>query len=114
MSLKNLAELLRVQGKYDGALLLFQRALAIVKKQLQGPESMAPKRTATDSDSDQCPICLEVLDAATAVLLNCKHVLCAKCQEDRSRRLSSRQKRAGGITECPMCRKRAKLTEIAS
>jgi len=66
----------------------------------------------SDSDCDECPICFEVLDAATAVLLDCSHVFCTKCHGDLSRRASSRQTRAGAIIECPMCRKRAKLTEI--
>ena len=77
-------------------------------------EGTAPEGTAadSDSDSDECPICLEILDAATAVLLDCTHVFCAKCHEDLSRRASSRQTRAGAVIECPMCRKRAKLTVI--
>ena len=58
------------------------------------------------------PVCLEVLDAATAVLLDCTHVFCATCHEGLSRRASSRQTRAGAIIECPMCRKRAKLAVI--
>ena len=66
----------------------------------------------SDSDCDECPVCLEVLDAATAVLLDCTHVFCAKCHEDLSRRPSSRQTRAGAVIECPMCRKRAKLTHV--
>ena len=67
----------------------------------------------SDSDCDECPVCLEVLNAATAVLLDCTHVFCATCHEKLSKRASSRQTRAGAIIECPMCRKRAKLTEIA-
>ena len=82
-------------------------------------EGMAARNKSTevtaadsDSDCDECPVCLEVLDAATAVLLDCTHVFCATCHEDLSRRASSRQTRAGAIIECPMCRKRAKLTHV--
>ena len=66
----------------------------------------------SDSDADECPICLEVLNVATAVLLDCTHVFCATCHEKLSRQPSSRQTRAGAVIECPMCRKRAKLTEV--
>ena len=87
------------------------------KRCLAPPESTAAEGTAardkstegtaaeSDSDSDECPICLEVLDAATAVLLDCTHVFCAKCHEELSRR-------AAVSYHCPLCRKRAKLTEI--
>ena len=110
MSLNNLAELLRVQGKYDEALPLFQRALAIAKMQLIGRESMAI--TNSDSDSDEC---LEVLDNA-AVLLDCTLVFCAECQRDLSRHGPSSRLTidTGAIIECPICRKRARMfTEIA-
>ena len=42
------------------------------------------KSTAADSDSDcdECPVCLEVLDAATAVLNLCMHVFCATCNHN--------------------------------
>ena len=79
-------------------------------------EGTAARGTAadSDSDSDECPICLEVLDATTAVLLDCTHVFCAACHKEKLSRLpSSRQTRAGAIIECPMCRKLAKVVEIA-
>ena len=88
------------------------------------PEGTAARGTSTksttlevaaadsDSDSDECPVCLEVLDAATAVLLDCMHVFCATCHEEKLSRLpSSRQTPAGAIIECPMCRKRAKVVD---
>ena len=75
-------------------------------------EGVVLEGTAAESDSGVCPVCSEVLDAATAVLLDCTHVFCTTCHEKLSRLPSSRQTRAGAVIECSLCRKRAELTEI--
>ena len=90
----------REQADFERQQTARDKAAEDTSAEVTAPEGIAPEGTAaestcaeamalelaaadSDSDGDECPVCLEVLDAATAVLLDCMHVFCATCHEEK-------------------------------
>ena len=73
---------------------------------MQVPTSAAEAASLVQAiDAEDCPVCLDALEASTSLLLPCRHMLCIACtkavwtvaQSDPARRKDK-------LLECPMCR----------